>query len=117
VPGLIQEMVRALAADNRRHDDRIRLRMAVGVGITVPAATGFGGPMVLDINRLVDSSPLREAVDAVPEADLVILLSEQIHGYLVRPGYLRPDDLRVVCVTVKEFSQRAWLWIPQHRPR
>lgn len=117
IPGLVQEMAHALAVDNARHDDRIRLRMAVGVGITAPGATGFGGPMVIDISRLVDSAPLRGAVDAVPDADLLILLSEHVHGYLVQPGYLRPRDLRAVRVAVKEFEQRAWLWIPQQQPR
>jgi O-acetyl-ADP-ribose deacetylase (regulator of RNase III) len=118
LPALIRHMTLALAEDNGHHDDRIRLRMAVGVGISMPGAAGLAGPMVVDINRLVDSEPLRRAVRAMPDADLAILLSEQVHGYFVRPGYLslRPDELRPVRVTAKEFDQRAWLWIPRLDP-
>jgi O-acetyl-ADP-ribose deacetylase (regulator of RNase III) len=118
LPALIQQVTLGLAEDNRHHTDRIRLRMAVGVGISMPGPAGLAGPMVIDINRLVDSVPLRGAVEVTPDADLAILLSEQVHGYFVRPGYLSPqaDELRPVRVTAKEFDQRAWLWVPRLNP-
>jgi hypothetical protein len=70
----------------------MRLRMAVGVGLVLVAATGFAGTMIVDINRLVDSSPLRDAVRDHPDSDVVVLVSQQLHASLVRPGYLRPPD-------------------------
>jgi hypothetical protein len=114
VPGLVESMSVRLTSDNERHTDRIRLRMAVGVGITAPGAAGFAGPMIIEINRLVDSAPLRAAMDGRPQADLGVLLSDRIHGHIVEPGYPvdLADQLRAVHVTVKEFDQRAWLWVP-----
>lgn len=114
VPGLVASMSVRLASDNERHTDRIRLRMALGVGITAPGAAGFAGPMIIEINRLVDSAPLRAAMDGRPQADLGVLLSDRLHGHIVEPGYPvdLADELRAVHVSVKEFDQRAWLWVP-----
>jgi hypothetical protein len=112
LPVLLSAAADRLAADNREHDDRIRVRMAVGAGIAAPGAAGFAGPMVLDINRLVDGPVLRETMTASPEADLAVLLSDQLHGYVVQPGYPGPAPLRPVRVVFKEFDQRAWLWTP-----
>lgn len=104
---------RRLMEDNEAAEDRIRLRLAVGLGLVSVAATGFAGSMIVDINRLIDSAPLREAVCDHPRSDLVALVSEQVHASLVRPGYLRPPgaEFRQVTVSVKEFHERAWLWI------
>jgi O-acetyl-ADP-ribose deacetylase (regulator of RNase III) len=111
VPTLVQELLNGLTADNRAHDDRVRLRMAVGVGVTAPGAAGFAGRMVIDISRLVESAPLREAMSRAADADLVVMLSDELHGHVVRPGYL-PAEPRPVRVVQKEYHQRAWLWVP-----
>jgi O-acetyl-ADP-ribose deacetylase (regulator of RNase III) len=110
---LLRSIPQRLAEDNRTSGDRIRLRMAVGVGLVSLAATGFAGTMIVDINRLVDSTPLRDAVRDHPESDVVARVSEQVHASLVRPGYLRPPDgeFRRVHVAVKEFHEPAWLWV------
>src|SRR6185437_15983335 len=54
-PALLSVLLRSLAAllseDNGRHPDRIRLRMALGVGLIERRAAGFGGPVIVDINR------------------------------------------------------------------
>jgi O-acetyl-ADP-ribose deacetylase (regulator of RNase III) len=109
---LVLSTRRHLIEDNRLYHDRIRLRMAVGVGLVGVAATGFAGSMIIDINRLVDSEPLRAAARDHPESDLVLLVSDHVHAYVVRPGYLQPPigEFRRVDVTVKEFHEPAWLW-------
>jgi O-acetyl-ADP-ribose deacetylase (regulator of RNase III) len=113
LPELVHAAARLLGEDNQRYEDRIRLRMAVGMGIVGHGATGFAGSLVVDINRLVDSEPLRATLKAHPDADLAVLLSDQVHQQVVRPGYpgLRISDLEAVEVAVKEFRQPAWLWI------
>jgi O-acetyl-ADP-ribose deacetylase (regulator of RNase III) len=110
--GLMQATHRRLAEDNRAYRDRIRLRMAVGVGLVGVGATGFAGSMIVDINRLVDCGPLREAARAHPESDVVILISDHVYAYVVRPGYLRPPagSFQRVDVALKEFHESAWLW-------
>lgn len=113
LPDLVRSTARYLAEDNRRHDDRIRLRMTVGVGIVGPGAVGFAGSMVIGISRLLDSVPLRAAITEHPEADLAILLSDHVHAYVIRPGYpgLPAADFRPVDVATKEFREPAWLWV------
>jgi O-acetyl-ADP-ribose deacetylase (regulator of RNase III) len=110
---LLRTIRQRLAGDNRTAGHRIRLRMALGIGLVSATATGYTGSMIVDINRLVDSTPLRDAVRDHPHSDLVVLMSEQVHVSLVRPGYLRPPgaEFRQVDVAVKEFHEPAWLWI------
>lgn len=118
---LLSAIPSRLAEDNEANGDRIRLRMAVGVGLVRVAATGFAGTIIVDINRLVDSAPLRDAVHDHPHSDVVVLLSQQTYASLVRPGYLRPPDgdFQRVRVTLKEFHEPAWLWVapPANLPR
>lgn len=113
LPDLVRSVVQGLAEDNRRHDDRIRMRMAVGVGIVGPGAVGFTGSMVVGISRMLDSVPLREALEDHPDADVAILLSDHVHTYVIRPGYteLPAAEFRLVTVNIKEFREQAWLWI------
>jgi O-acetyl-ADP-ribose deacetylase (regulator of RNase III) len=113
LPDLVLSTVSCLAEDNSRNDDRIRLRMAVGVGIVGPGAAGFTGPMVIGISRMLDSTPLREALFRHPDADVAILLSDHLHSYVIRPGYpgLPAADFQAVDVDIKEFREQAWLWI------
>jgi hypothetical protein len=74
---LIRSLAAGLSADNARHADRIRLRMAIGVGLIERRAAGFGGPVIVDINRLVDSAALRAALSGEPAADLAVAISDQ----------------------------------------
>jgi hypothetical protein len=68
---------------------------------------------VVNISRLVDSEPLRRAVADNPEADLVVLVLDVLHREVVAPGYLPllVDRFEVVDVAMKEFVERAWLWV------
>jgi O-acetyl-ADP-ribose deacetylase (regulator of RNase III) len=117
LPEMVRSTARCLAEDNRQHDDRIRLRMTVGVGIVGPGAVGFAGSMVIGISRMLDSAPLRAAITDHPGADLAILLSDHVHAYVIRPGYpgLPAAEFRPVDVAMKEFREPAWLWISDHR--
>ncbi len=110
---LIRSLAVGLRADNARHCDRIRLRMAVGVGLIERSAAGFGGPVIVDINRLVDSGPLRAALDAEPAADLVVAISDQAYTLIVQPGYpgIPASQFTRASVTAKEFSGSAWIWL------
>jgi O-acetyl-ADP-ribose deacetylase (regulator of RNase III) len=123
LPELVRSTARCLAEDNRLHDDRIRLRMAVGVGIVGHGAAGFTGAMVIGISRMLDCDPLRQALLDHPDADVAVLLSDHVHTYVVRPGYpgLPAAEFRLVTVELKEFRESAWLWVSQsasqQRPR
>jgi hypothetical protein len=113
LPVLIRSLAANLGADNARGADRIRLRMAIGVGLVEHSRTGFGGPMIIDINRLVDCAPLRAALSAYQAADLAVAISDQVHATVIRPGYpgIPEAQFNRVDVVEKEFAAPAWIWV------
>ncbi|HEX7162423.1 MAG TPA: protein kinase [Trebonia sp.] len=117
-PAVLSSLVRSLAADlradNARHADRIRLRMAIGVGIIERRAAGFGGPVIVDISRLVDSAALRSALFGDPAADLAVAVSDQVYTLIIRPGYpgIPVDQFTKANIVAKELSGAAWIWLP-----
>ncbi|MFL6140688.1 MAG: macro domain-containing protein [Labedaea sp.] len=115
VSSLVDATTRRLAEDNRRHSDRLRLRMAVTVGLLGQGRTGYTGPIVVDLARMVDAPPLRQAIAEEPDCDLAVLLSDYVYSHVVRTGYatLCTAPFRRVEVVVKEFAATAWLWVSQ----
>jgi hypothetical protein len=105
LPALLRAVATRLAEDNAAYRDRIRLRMAVGTG---RAARG-GGPLVVNISRLVDSEPLRHAVAGNPNSDLVVLVLDVLRSEIVTP--LVAQRVELVDLAMKEFVDRAWLWV------
>ena len=87
LPALIRSIAADLSADNARCADRIRLRMAVGVGLVEPSVTGFNGPLIVDISRLVSSEPLRRSLSDFPLADLAVAISDHAFALVIQPGY------------------------------
>jgi hypothetical protein len=114
LPQLLQATTRRLAADNRRHTDRLRLRMATSIGPVGRGATGYTGDMVVEMCRLVDSEPPRQALESYPTTDLVVVVSNVLYGWVVGVGHLGLDaaDFRLVDTRVKSFQAPAWLWTP-----
>lgn len=110
---LIRSLAAGLRAGNATRDDRIRLRMAIGVGLIERSAAGFGGPVIVEINRLVNCAALRSALARAPAADLAVAVSEQAHALVIVPGYpgIPRGQFTRVSVAEKEFSGHAWLWM------
>ena len=113
LPVLIRSLAANLSADNARSVNRIRLRMAIGVGLVERNAAGFGGPMIVDMTRLVDSAPLRAALTSYPTAELAVAISDQVHAMVIRPGYpgIPAAQFSRVDVVAKEFAGPAWIWV------
>ncbi|SFP83301.1 hypothetical protein SAMN04489713_11822 [Actinomadura madurae] len=121
---LVGDFPRHLAAflDRRNGDapweNRLRLRLAVHHGTAIADVNGRSGQGPVEVARLCDSPPLRVALKE-SRADLAVMLSDRIFTDIVRHGHalsVAPEDFREVEVKVKEFSERAWLWIPRGRP-
>ena len=110
---LIRSLAAGLSADNAHQADRIRLRMAIGVGLIERRAAGFGGPVIVDINRLVDSAVLRSALSGEPAADLAVAISDQAYTLIIQPGYpgIPPGQFSHANAVAKEFSGSAWIWL------
>jgi len=113
LPVLVRSMAANLGTDNARYADRIRLRMAVGVGVVERRPAEFRGPLIVDLTRLVDAEPLRTALTNHPNADLAVAISDHLHAMVIRPGYpgIPGRQLSRVDVVAKEFSEPAWIWI------
>jgi hypothetical protein len=110
---LIRSLAAGLRTGNAARADRVRLRMAIGIGLFERSAAGFGGPLVVEINRLVNSAALRSALAATPSADLTVAVSEQVHALVIAPGYpgIPRGQFTRMSVTEKEFSGPAWQWM------
>ncbi|WP_431727352.1 CATRA conflict system CASPASE/TPR repeat-associated protein [Verrucosispora sp. TAA-831] len=118
LPMLLDGFDRELADDNARYQDRIRLRVAISVGLAGIGDLGFSGEAILEISRLLNSSPLRQAVGGNPGVDLVAMVSDTLHRFVIRPGWARlaPERFERHLVKVKEYTGFAWVWIGSVRP-
>ncbi|MGH3865804.1 MAG: hypothetical protein ACRDQ4_06615 [Pseudonocardiaceae bacterium] len=116
VDDFVRELDRALADYNRGQaaHQRLRLRLALHHGVAYPGANGTPGQAVVEVSRLVNSKPAHEALEAVPEAHLAVILSALIYEDVVlqRHTSLRPTDFCRVQVVEKEFTADAWLRVP-----
>jgi TIR domain len=112
LPALLHSWNDRLSADNRRFQDRLRLRMAAAVGPVGTAAMGFTGGTIVELSRLLDSDVLRKEIAGHPDLDLAVLISGKLYDYVVSEGHpsLGPEKFQRHLVSVKEFSADAWLW-------
>ena len=104
-----------LARDNQRHDDQIRLRLAVGIGPVGLTALGFGGDTIVEMMRLLDSAALRQAAADHPNAILVAFVANQLYQWVIGAGYAGFDGFQFqpVEVTAKDYTGTAWLWVAE----
>ncbi|OON74941.1 hypothetical protein [Streptomyces tsukubensis] len=110
-----------LGAYNRQSvGPRIRLRASVHLG-PLPDADNPGdgnGTARNDTHRLLDSRPVKAIMAAASEevTHLAAVISERVYEDVVLSAYtgLHPDRCVEVPATVegKNFSQRAWLYVP-----
>jgi hypothetical protein len=116
VDDFVRELDQALADYNRGRaaPQPLRLRLALHHGVAYLGANGAPGQAVVQMSRLLNSKPAHEALQAVPEAHLAVILSTQIYQDVVlqRHTSLRPVDFRRVQVCEKEFTAEAWLRVP-----
>jgi hypothetical protein len=112
LPVLIRAWQDRLTRDNQRYQDRIRLRMALDVGPVGLTALGFGGRTIITVNRLLHSDTLRRALHEHTNADLAVLVSDQLHQHVIGEGYPGLDAARFEqhLIVAKEYKGHAWLW-------
>jgi len=93
---------------------RLRLRLAIDEGLVQEAPNGFVGRAVVGASRLVNSQPVREALQREPYADLVVALSHGVFRDWVDSGRvaLKRNQFHRVRIREKEVDEDAWLWVP-----
>ncbi|MGI5166574.1 hypothetical protein ACQEU3_19685 [Spirillospora sp. CA-253888] len=102
---------------NAPWENRLRLRLAIHYGTAIADVNGRSGQGPVEVARLCDSPPLRAALRE-SRADLAVIISDRVFSDTVRQGHtltVAPEDFREVKITVKEYRERAWIWIPRGR--
>jgi hypothetical protein len=116
VADLPRELAIRLRRQNRmlKTDVRLRLRVAMHCGMLHMGALGYPGPAPVETCRLLDAQALRQALAETGDADLALIVSEQLFKDIVVPGYrgLRPELFRQVLVVVKEYSGNGYITLP-----
>lgn len=114
----VAELDMRLAEHNEDHTPprQIRLRLAMHSDVVTPGKLGWAGPALVVLARLLDSKPVRAALNDAPDAHLVQIISEPVYQKVVvsELGGLRPWQFRRVLVTLpeKDFRQPAYLYTP-----
>jgi tetratricopeptide (TPR) repeat protein len=110
------DMAADLALDNQRAPaaQRMRLRVVVHAGEMLADARGHTGASLNFAARLLDADAARAVLVASPAAELVVVVSDEVHEGVVRHGYagVDPAAWQPVRVHAKETSTRAWVHLP-----
>ncbi|WP_410611675.1 hypothetical protein [Amycolatopsis sp. lyj-109] len=121
-PKVIGPFIRELDEWLGRHNHdlrlraRLRLRVAVHHGVTLPAALGYAGDAPVHVCRLRDARAVRETLEVFPEVNLVLAVSEPIFDGSVRQRHTSlaaKDFTRVeVADPAKQFFATTWVYVP-----
>ncbi|GAA0408237.1 hypothetical protein GCM10009530_70730 [Microbispora corallina] len=109
----------AIALHNSRRADptwsRMRVRLAVHVGpLFLDGEAGWPGQHAVQPARLRDSAPIRAALDTFRDADLALIISQDVFRDYVSqgPGRPRPSEFLEVAVAEKKQAYQAYLYVP-----
>ncbi|TDE24025.1 hypothetical protein [Actinomadura sp. 6K520] len=119
---LLTAVVDRLRAEVRHHNEaaseaaRMRLRVAFNVGEAEWDGRGIVGTALTHAFRLLDATPLKEAV-AQAETAIAVIVSKRVFDDVVSHGrgLVDPGDYHRVEVRVKETSDQAWIMVPGGR--
>ncbi|MFI0710763.1 hypothetical protein ACH4SK_08920 [Streptomyces inhibens] len=121
-PDLVDTFMRHLDAGlrefnrNRVREAWLRLRAVVHFGTASPAANGFEGRAPVEVGRMLDSKVLKAALAAAPDACLALAVSATVFNDVISEAYttIRAQEFREVRIAEKEYTGRAWIWVPGH---
>ncbi|WP_030017297.1 hypothetical protein [Streptomyces monomycini] len=97
---------------------RMRLRLAVDIGVVEDAALGHAGPAPVAVARYLNAPQLKFVLASVPSTDLVAIVSDRLYQDVVRLGNqgLDPSHYVRTHIRVKEFGNYGWIHVPGHSP-
>ncbi|MFF9864250.1 hypothetical protein ACF1G0_02295 [Streptomyces sp. NPDC013953] len=101
---------------NRAPGDRLRLRLAIDVGVARTAALGYSGPAPVAVARYLNAPQLKRVLAAVDSTDLVVIVSDRLYQDVVRLRGQGLDPRQYVCAHIqeKEFNGYGWIHVPEH---
>ncbi|HEY3482845.1 MAG TPA: hypothetical protein VGL02_28505 [Streptomyces sp.] len=121
-PALVGRFVRELDArlerfnDPRRPETRLRLRLSLHHGGSLPAAYGYASDGPVHVHRLLDAPQARAVLAALPDANLVQIVSPPIFDGCVRQRLTEVSEAEFVRIRVdlpeKTFEGEAWIRVP-----
>ncbi|MFC5744219.1 hypothetical protein [Actinomadura rugatobispora] len=117
-PRRLQDALHDAAPEFRARELRLRLRVALHVGLVDDERLDAPGisTATVDVNRLLDSDPLRDALEhSDPRVTFAaFLLSEEIFRPYVLGEWtsLRESQFTEVAVKVKQYARPAYLYVP-----
>ncbi|MEO3807407.1 hypothetical protein ABGB17_00245 [Sphaerisporangium sp. B11E5] len=102
--------------DGHAPENRIRLRLAMHTDVLTRSMLGTAGPALIVVSRLLDSAPVREALEDAPDATLALIVSDAVYRKVVLSelGGLRPASFREVEIDLpgKGFRELAHVHVP-----
>ncbi|SDT15899.1 macro domain-containing protein [Actinoplanes derwentensis] len=117
---LLDPFVTRLGAALRAHRKimadaaRLRLRVAVHMGLLHRDNGGWAGEPLVHIARLLDAPAVRQVI-GTGQVDLAVIVSGDVYDKVVRHGYgLDDSSYRKATIAVKETRTVAWLCAPGH---
>ncbi|GAA1261713.1 hypothetical protein GCM10009677_11670 [Sphaerisporangium rubeum] len=119
VPGLVNGLCWAVGRANSHvlSSRRLRLRVALSVGIVHRAAAGYVGDAVIGVSRLLDSVVLRDTLSANPGHDIALIVADDLYHDVIAHGYpgLDPAAFTKVHIEIpaKGFTADAWTHLPR----
>jgi hypothetical protein len=119
VDSFVHELDKHLTVYNeeRLPEARMRLRIAMHFGVSIPAPNGYAGQAPVDVCRILGSDALRDALAADPSANLALALSDSLYEELILGNLtsLRPEDFEACDIVAKKFQGRAWIRVPRRQ--
>jgi GUN4-like len=108
----------SLLTDHNEHhqaNTRIRLRVAMHLDSITWGRLGYAGEALIVLSRLLDSPPVRTALESTAGVNLVQIISEDVFKRAVLPevGGIKERHFRKVLVDLpaKGFRQNAYLYV------
>lgn len=100
-----------------RDTARLRLRVAVHMGLLHHDGHGWAGQPLVHTARLLNAASVRRAFETAPQADLILVVSQLVYESVVAQGYgLDPESYRPVQIHEKETDAPAWIHLPATPP-
>ncbi|MFE9451259.1 hypothetical protein [Streptomyces sp. NPDC006739] len=118
---LLRELVRGLDdalvrhRDTYNHEHRMRLRVGLNQGLVIRSGQRWTGTGINDVARLVDAGPVKEVLARAGRAQLVLVVSDELHRQVVLGRYPGIDPaayLPADFVTKHGETRRGWVTVP-----